>query len=226
MRRMRAFTLIELLVVIAIIAILAAILFPVFARLKEKANQTTCVSNLKQIGLAFAQYEGDFDERFPWAHDFWDKYFWLSHPDIDTMVQGGRQLNVVLNDYIRNPELWHCPSDIGGTLSWHRSGQTVNYTWPLPAGTSSFYQAYGMSYIYRTRLGLNRMPLSSFKRICDINVINDAAGYWHSRFRRPPKPDEVLDLKDQRYWGYNVLFADGHVKNHTSGFTYAAWDVE
>ncbi|MDR3707748.1 MAG: DUF1559 domain-containing protein [Capsulimonadaceae bacterium] len=61
----RAFTLIELLIVIAIIAILAAILFPVFATAREKARQTSCSSNLKQIGLAITQYEQDFDETPP-----------------------------------------------------------------------------------------------------------------------------------------------------------------
>src|SRR5438132_10494453 len=61
----RGFTLIELLVVIAIIAILAAILFPVFAQAREKARQTSCTSNLKQIGLAFKMYIQDYDERWP-----------------------------------------------------------------------------------------------------------------------------------------------------------------
>jgi prepilin-type N-terminal cleavage/methylation domain-containing protein/prepilin-type processing-associated H-X9-DG protein len=63
--RRKAFTLIELLVVIAIIAILAAILFPVFAKAREKARQTTCESNEKQIGLAFTQYTQDYDEHYP-----------------------------------------------------------------------------------------------------------------------------------------------------------------
>jgi prepilin-type N-terminal cleavage/methylation domain-containing protein len=62
----KGFTLIELLVVIAIIAILAAILFPVFARAREQARKTTCLSNLKQIGTASLMYVQDYDETFPW----------------------------------------------------------------------------------------------------------------------------------------------------------------
>src|SRR4051812_45485262 len=66
--RQNAFTLIELLVVIAIIAILAAILFPVFARARENARRTSCLSSIKQIGLAYQMYTADYDERTPRIH--------------------------------------------------------------------------------------------------------------------------------------------------------------
>lgn len=65
LNRKTGFTLIELLVTIAIIAIIAAILFPVFARAREKARQTVCMSNLKQLGIAWRMYADDHDETFP-----------------------------------------------------------------------------------------------------------------------------------------------------------------
>src|SRR5436190_17434902 len=70
-RRREGFTLIELLVVIAIIAILAAILFPVFARAREAARKTSCISNLKQLGLAANMYKQDYDECYADSRSFW-----------------------------------------------------------------------------------------------------------------------------------------------------------
>lgn len=67
-KQSRGFTLIELLVVIAIIAILAAILFPVFARARENARRTSCLSNLKQMGLGMMMYVQDYDETYPYGY--------------------------------------------------------------------------------------------------------------------------------------------------------------
>ncbi len=65
LRKYLAFTIVEVLIVISILAILAALLFPVFSRVHENARHVSCVSNLKQLGLAFAQYEQDDDGRLP-----------------------------------------------------------------------------------------------------------------------------------------------------------------
>ncbi|MDR3707752.1 MAG: DUF1559 domain-containing protein [Capsulimonadaceae bacterium] len=99
----RAFTLIELLVVIAIIAILAAILFPVFATAREKARQTSCASNEKQIGLAFVQYVQDYDEHYPGG----DLTAAQSPPSMFAGVGWGIQVW----PYVKSVGAMTCPSD-------------------------------------------------------------------------------------------------------------------
>jgi len=104
-RSSRAFTLIELLVVIAIIAILAAILFPVFAQAREKARMTTCLSNCKQIALAFQMYQQDYDGMFTWqgAH--------LGDDNADFMAPGAKPTwGAELMPYIKSPKIYICPS--------------------------------------------------------------------------------------------------------------------
>ncbi|MBU0610457.1 MAG: DUF1559 domain-containing protein [Armatimonadetes bacterium] len=97
----RGFTLIELLVVIAIIAILAAILFPVFAKAREKARQSSCLSNVKQLMLAFTQYKQDYDER-------WPMLFWTSSTGWEPAASGwwGGEIQ----PYIKNTQIFICPS--------------------------------------------------------------------------------------------------------------------
>jgi prepilin-type N-terminal cleavage/methylation domain-containing protein/prepilin-type processing-associated H-X9-DG protein len=98
-RRPNGFTLIELLVVIAIIAILAAILFPVFAQAREKARQISCLSNVKQLLLAFKMYAQDYDEHYPFGrNDDWnpgEHYTW----------------RWAIQPYVKNLGVMRCPSN-------------------------------------------------------------------------------------------------------------------
>jgi len=109
------FTLIELLVVIAIIAILAAILFPVFAQVREKARQITCVSNAKQIGLAYLQYANDYDEAVPvaylYGYSFGPKTAQFNVNGIGGVVGGQTGIQVELQPYIKSYAAFVCPDD-------------------------------------------------------------------------------------------------------------------
>ncbi len=106
----RGFTLIELLVVIAIIAILAAILFPVFARAREKARQTSCLSNLKQIGLGFMMYVQDYDERFMPEYNFFDGMVWYNSGKATWQITTYGNYQPVIYPYVKNDQVFMCPS--------------------------------------------------------------------------------------------------------------------
>jgi prepilin-type N-terminal cleavage/methylation domain-containing protein len=112
--RLTGFTLIELLVVIAIIAVLAAILFPVFSQAREKGRQTSCLSNMKQVGLAFGQYLSDSDSTYPTCDNDKAKITGMP-PEPETPEADGppeRDWHIVLQPYIKNYEVFRCPSDI------------------------------------------------------------------------------------------------------------------
>ena len=195
--RSAGFTLIELLVVIAIIAILAAILFPVFARAREKARQTTCLSNERQLGLAMLQYVQDYDETFPQGL--------VNQKPPST--NGGGETGAgtgwagIISPYIKNVGVLTCPSDL--------TKLTANSGAPA-AGT--VVCSFGFNeYLPGRNLGYMVAPTTT---VLMAEVLNDTAilsspneGAWgHSSWVVSP----VIDgwgYGDKYGWSGDVAFA-------------------
>jgi prepilin-type N-terminal cleavage/methylation domain-containing protein/prepilin-type processing-associated H-X9-DG protein len=109
-KRTNGFTLIELLVVIAIIAILAAILFPVFSRARENARRTSCISNMKQIGIAMNMYTQDYDERLP-EPGLGGVFRNASNTGLGQLFMGVLPFHLAVQPYAKNYQVFACPSD-------------------------------------------------------------------------------------------------------------------
>jgi prepilin-type N-terminal cleavage/methylation domain-containing protein len=217
MIRSRAFTLIELLVVIAIIAILAAILFPVFAKAKMAAKSVSCLSNLKQIGLAFQMYLNDYDDSFPVLYqqqanavgDTDSGYAsgeWTIPQGAQNIATYASQYSVraIMSPYIKNDQIWICPSD---------SASNPNYVPGVPY-TSYPYRYY----MYHT---LASDSLSSFDggRIYNISMFSEVSNTWEfyeaepyhdfGRYQPNANPNDG-NWQASTHWNYSFL--DGHVK--------------
>lgn len=138
--RKKAFTLIELLVVIAIIAILAAILFPVFGRAREKARQTSCQSNLKQFMLGIMQYTQDYDEKMPLSISSVNQV----GPKLAASA-GVPEFNVTLQimPYVKSQQVFQCPDDTGFPTP---TTATANGTAIAVPGGTKVWEAWGTSY--------------------------------------------------------------------------------
>lgn len=185
--RRRAFTLIELLVVIAIIAILAAILFPVFAKAREKARQSTCTSNTKQLALAILQYMSDYDQKYPRkgprTYDGFDEE-WAGHGgwvSVNQQVKGD-----ILDAYTKNSQIWGCPSDpdvrtarvVGQRWSSyhfrHFLSAPPNYNWGIEHSDSTIKEPAGVFMFCETRLtnhfGDNQNNATTVFGFCDGHV--------------------------------------------------------
>lgn len=208
----QGFTLIELLVVIAIIAILAAILFPVFAKARDKARQASCQSNLKQIGMAFMSYCQDYDGYFPNYYkldgDFTTGFTWCS-----TLAIGGYVSGTGKGGKAPSYAMFHCPSDYSD--SW--------------AGVDTYYQSgvYGYNYIYigssHFTTGSPIWPTASIETLkkpsdtvlcMDIDFsLTDKTG-WYGAAPWPTSYSNVYYyLPSIRHnGGQNILWCDGHVK--------------
>ena len=177
----KAFTLIELLVVIAIIAILAAILFPVFAQAREKARQTSCLSNIKQLTLGFMMYSQDYDEQFPqWQ---WD-VSWASGTGKPANNGTSLWCNAIF-PYVKNSQVYNCPSDARGLTVRDAFAGWFNFDKTLigfPDGMLATKISYGMnepmSYL-NGKQGLAAMdkPSETFVIGDVINPLSGWSGY-------------------------------------------------
>jgi prepilin-type N-terminal cleavage/methylation domain-containing protein/prepilin-type processing-associated H-X9-DG protein len=220
-----AFTLIELLVVIAIIAVLAAILFPVFAQAREKARQASCMSNLKQIGTAFAMYAQDYDERLPDRRDIKktpggsDYRPWTTWPPSDPR---GGWAAIVLNPYIKNTAIWSCPSVAGSAM-----GNAIQVRQALDTTPNSPVTHY---WLWRFDRAEDPVPLDNFWGKTDLQAVEDLRAANNPQAGRPesisdaelavdpyfPKtiPSVSAELKGRavHMGGRNRLFLDTHVK--------------
>jgi prepilin-type N-terminal cleavage/methylation domain-containing protein/prepilin-type processing-associated H-X9-DG protein len=196
----RGFTLIELLVVIAIIAILAAILFPVFARAREKARQTSCLSNVKQLMLGIKMYVQDYDERNPYQRLYLTGW-------TGGMTGGVYQLPGCGNapflpwfeavmPYLKNYQLLQCPSDGHALCGWKGCQGVLN-----PTGASPI-QSYGYNGSFDgIKDAAVRAPSQTLQIMDNCRNI-DANATDYGDYIDDPRHNE----------GWNLGFADGHAK--------------
>jgi prepilin-type N-terminal cleavage/methylation domain-containing protein/prepilin-type processing-associated H-X9-DG protein len=202
MRTRNGFTLIELLVVIAIIAILAAILFPVFGRARDKSEQASCLSNVKQVVLGIQMYEQDYDGTMPLHTTYVGPY---TTPNGDSCTSGEMPWMMPVYPYVKNVGVFNCPS---WTWQWAGGSEEESGTWNNPRCGG---------------FGLNAMvsgeAVSSFRQPAELMVIAEKKtrpsyyGYWYIP---SDASNGVLFLATGNHsrhtGGINVGFADGHAK--------------
>lgn len=217
-RKQSAFTLIELLVVIAVIAILAAILFPVFGRIRESARRSACMSNMKQIGLGLMQYSQDYDETLPTNAPVSG---WFIANDLPNYANSSATNCIsATQPYIRNWQVFLCPSAklADNAPPWDGYNPIAS---PNPSSTN-----------YRINAVLIQRKLSALKNPAALIWLQDTFVSSSHLFMRPAGNNSLPigasenlvgwnEISSGTYYitthfgGGNMLFADGHVKWRT-----------
>ena len=218
MKVLRGFTLIELLVVIAILSVLAAILLPVLSQARESGRRTVCLSNLRQLGLAFAQYTQDYDERLPAATDGGNGAKtpggWLYYATFPVNRNPGsaQPEKGALYPYVRDRRIYVCPDDSQG----QQAGDSYAVNSCLTDATITGYRP------GRSLASLATSPT-------DLLLLAEEASHqeedpiWNERQRASTDDGfqniEVGNFVTERHNGGSVfLFVDGHTRRlHGNG---------
>jgi prepilin-type N-terminal cleavage/methylation domain-containing protein/prepilin-type processing-associated H-X9-DG protein len=201
-RNHRAFTLIELLVAIAILALLAAFLLPVFAQVREKARQATCVRNLRQLGTAMLLYIHDFDERYPMP------------PCVEVGRQTVLEITEQLFPYVKGCEVMVCPTALD---------RVVGSVWPCAGSRSLRCRInFGFNAGADGQWTLRGKPLGAIDEPTRTLMAADAwgwvqtlrgvpAGIWHIGGDKWTAENFAYGVGYRHSGGANFLFFDGHV---------------
>ncbi|MBU0609370.1 MAG: DUF1559 domain-containing protein [Armatimonadetes bacterium] len=185
----RGFTLIELLVVIAIIAILAAILFPVFAKAREKARQTSCLSNLKQLGLSAQMYAQDYDELLIRANNVVPANSYAC-PDGTLSTSVNMLWMYQMYAYCKNAQMFNCPSH--------------STKWPTNVYASSLSYGFNDRYLGGVALGTLVVPSET--------IMFADSSYYLVDWDTSATGDNHTYPNIVHNEGANTVMCDGHAK--------------